>query len=109
MEPARPDDAGELWTLQLATTCRRARSNSSLSIPPLTQTLDEMRDSLSTGTVLVARRAHRLVGSVRGEPRDHNVWYIGRLMVAPDLWGQALSTSWRQSKAPGLGPQHSGC
>lgn len=64
--------------------------NSSLSIPPLTQTLDEMRDSLSTGTVLVARRGHRLVGSVRGELQDDHVWYIGRLIVAPDSWGQGI-------------------
>jgi tRNA (guanine37-N1)-methyltransferase len=90
IEPAKPDDAGELWTLQLAAYLSEGQINSSLSIPPLTQTLDEMRDSLSTGTVLVARRGHRLVGSVRGEPHHDHVWYVGRLMVAPDLWGQGI-------------------
>jgi tRNA (guanine37-N1)-methyltransferase len=90
IKPARPDDAGELWTLQLASYLSESQINSSFSIPPLTQTLDEMRDSLSTGTVLVARREHRLVGSVRGELQDNDVWYIGRLMVAPDLWGQGI-------------------
>jgi tRNA (guanine37-N1)-methyltransferase len=90
IEPARPDDAGELWTLQLAAYLSEGQINSSLSIPPLTQALDELRDSLSTGTVLVARRGPRLVGSVRGEPQDDHVWYIGRLMVAPDLWGQGI-------------------
>jgi tRNA (guanine37-N1)-methyltransferase len=90
IEPARPEDAGELWTLQLAAYLSEGQVNSSLSIPPLTQTRDDLRDSLSTGTVLVARRGHRLVGSVRGEPQDNDVWYIGRLMVAPDLWGQGI-------------------
>jgi len=90
IEPARLDDAGELWTLQLAAYLSEGQMNSSLSIPPLTQTLDEMRDSLSTGTVLVARRGHRLVGSVRGELQDDHVWYIGRLIVAPDSWGQGI-------------------
>jgi tRNA (guanine37-N1)-methyltransferase len=92
VEPARPDDAGELWTLQLAAYVSEGQVNSSLSIPLLTQTLDELRDSLSTGTVLVARRGHRLVGSVRGELQDDNVWYIGRLMVAPDQWGQGIGS-----------------
>jgi tRNA (guanine37-N1)-methyltransferase len=92
IEPARPDDAGELWTLQLAAYLSEGQVNSSLSIPPLTQTLDELRGSLSTGTVLVARRGHRLVGSVRGELQDDDVWYIGRLMVAPDLWGQGIGS-----------------
>jgi tRNA (guanine37-N1)-methyltransferase len=90
IEPARPDDAGELSTLQLAAYLSEGQAT--LSVPPLTQTLDEMRDSLSTGTVLVARRGHRLVGSVRGEPKDDDVWYIGRLMVAPDLWGQGIGS-----------------
>jgi tRNA (guanine37-N1)-methyltransferase len=90
IEPARPQDAGELWTLQLAAYLSEGQVNSSLSIPPLTQTLDDMRDSLSIGTVLVARRGQRLVGSVRGEPQDDQVWYIGRLMVAPDLWGEGI-------------------
>jgi tRNA (guanine37-N1)-methyltransferase len=41
------------------------------------------------GTVLVAHRAGRLVGAVRGRLHEA-VWDVGRLMVAPDLQGEGL-------------------
>jgi tRNA (guanine37-N1)-methyltransferase len=43
--------------------------------------------------VLVARLGSRLVGSVRGEVRDEDVWFLGRLMVAPDQQGRGLGSS----------------
>jgi tRNA (guanine37-N1)-methyltransferase len=92
---ARPRDAGELWTLQRASYLEEGARHDTFALPPLTQTLDELRDSLApgAGTVLVAEQAGRLVGSVRGEVRDEDVWYIGRLMVAPDRQGQGLGTT----------------
>jgi tRNA (guanine37-N1)-methyltransferase len=92
IEPATIDDAGELWTLQLAAYVSEGRLNGSFDIPPLMETLAELRLSLAAGTVLVARQASRLVGSVRGDPAGDGVWYIGRLMVAPDLHGQGIGS-----------------
>ncbi|WP_375422815.1 tRNA (guanosine(37)-N1)-methyltransferase TrmD [uncultured Friedmanniella sp.] len=83
-------DAGELWTLQLAAYLAEGRQHATFDIPPLTETFAEVQASLHVGTVLVARRAGRLVGSVRGEVREGGVWYVGRLMVAPDLQGAGL-------------------
>jgi tRNA (guanine37-N1)-methyltransferase len=82
---AAPADAGELWTLQQAAYLVEGRRHGTFDIPPLAETLAEVRASLAEGLVLVARRAGRLVGSVRGEARDDDTWYVGRLMVAPDL------------------------
>jgi tRNA (guanine37-N1)-methyltransferase len=90
---AAPRDAGELWTLQRAAYLAEGVRHDTFAIPPLTETLDELRATLLEGTVLVAERAGRLVGSVRGEVRDEGVWYVGRLMVAPDLQGQGLGTA----------------
>jgi tRNA (guanine37-N1)-methyltransferase len=90
---ATPRDAGELWTLQRAAYLVEGARHGTFAIPPLTETLDELRGSLDAGTVLVAERAGRLVGSVRGEIHEDDVWYIGRLMVAPDLQGQGLGTT----------------
>jgi tRNA (guanine37-N1)-methyltransferase len=86
-------DAGELWTLQLAAYVAEGRLHGTFDIPPLTETLEELTASLAVGTVLVARRAGRLVGSVRGEAREGGVWYVGRLMVAPDLQGAGLGST----------------
>ena len=92
LAPATPDDAGELFTLQRAAFFAEGRDNGSFALPPLTQTLPELQRSLDTGTVLVARRGSRLVGSVRGEPAPDGAWYVGRLMVAPDLQGRGLGS-----------------
>ena len=83
-------DAGELFTLQQAAFVAEARVNGSLDLPPLLQTLAELEESLGTGQVLVARRAGRLVGSVRAHQVADGAWFVGRLMVAPDLQRQGL-------------------
>ncbi len=88
--PAQPDDAGELLVLQRAAYLSEARAHGTFDIPPLTESVAELSQSLTTGTVLLARRAGRLIGSVRGEPRTDGEWYVGRLMVAPDLQNQGV-------------------
>ena len=88
---ATPADAGELFTLQRAAFLGEARLNASLELPPLLQTYAELRDSIGQGLLLVVRQAGRLVASVRGEvAADGDAWYVGRLMVAPDLQGRGL-------------------
>ncbi len=88
---ATPADAGELLTLQRAAFVAEGQVNGSLSIPPLTQTLDELAASLRTpGTVLVARVGSRIVGTVRGTLRGDGTWWVSRLMVAPDQQGRGL-------------------
>lgn len=86
---AGAEDAGELLTLQRAAFVLEARLNAAWEIPPLLDTLDDVAATLDRHTVLVARRAGRLVGAVIGEPRE-DTWYLGRLMVAPDLQGTGI-------------------
>ena len=86
-------DAGELWTLQQAAYLVEGRRPGTFDLPPLVETLAELRASLADGLVLVARRAGRLVGSVRAEAREGGEWYVGRLMVAPDLQGRGLGSA----------------
>jgi tRNA (guanine37-N1)-methyltransferase len=88
--PACTSDAGELFALQQAAFLPEGLLNGSLGIPPLTETLAALRQVLDEGVVLTARRNGRLVGSVRGQSDDDGSWYIGRLMVAPDLQGQGI-------------------
>lgn len=86
---AAPSDLPELFTLMRACWVQEARANTSLEIPALVESFESLSASLSTTTTWVARAAGRLVGSVRTE--DHgDTWYIGRLMVAPDLQGRGL-------------------
>jgi tRNA (guanine37-N1)-methyltransferase len=82
---ASPADAGELLTLQRAAFLTEARLNGSLELPPLTETLAELIAVIESDTVLVARLRGRLVAAVRGGAKPEHRWYIGRLVVAPDL------------------------
>ena len=92
LSTASPSDAGELLTLQRAAFLTEGRLNLTHDIPPLTQTLTELRESLSSGLTLVARSHGRLVGSVRGDQTEDGAWYVGRLMVAPDLQGRGVGS-----------------
>jgi tRNA (guanine37-N1)-methyltransferase len=87
-----PADAAQLLTLQRACWVKEAQENELLWMPPLTETLDEVRRDLDLWTTWVLTSVERLVGSVRGMrgEADPTVWEIGRLMVAEDLRGRGL-------------------
>ena len=89
--PASTADAGELLTLQRAAWLSEGRDHDTFDIPPLTQTLDELRAELPHHTVLVARDRGRIVGTVRAK-QDGTRWRIGRLGVVPDRTGTGLGS-----------------
>ncbi|GAA3631356.1 hypothetical protein GCM10022236_37420 [Microlunatus ginsengisoli] len=85
-------DAGEIFTLQRAAFVAEGRLHDSFDFPPLTGDLAATERIIDGTVCLTARRAGRLIGSVfgavQGERGDE--WFIGRLMVAPDLQGAGL-------------------
>ncbi|MCI2418838.1 GNAT family N-acetyltransferase [Saccharopolyspora sp. K220] len=86
-------DAGEVLTLQRAAYVTEAQSHDDVRMPPLTETLDEIRDELARSSCLAwgCREAGRLVAAVRvalGETAAG----LGRLVVAPDRQGHGLGT-----------------
>lgn len=87
------DDAGELLTLRRAAFVSEAQVYGDPSIPPLTQTLDELRADLGAEGIITlgAWAGHRLVGSVRIELEPGKAT-LGRLAVAPDMQGQGIGT-----------------
>jgi len=86
---AVPADAEELLTLQRACWVREGRANDAWDIPPLVETLDELRASFGTWTTWVVRAGGRLVASVRARDQGDS-WEVGRLMVAEDLRGRGI-------------------
>jgi ribosomal protein S18 acetylase RimI-like enzyme len=88
--PARPEDAGEVMTVQRAAFLIEGELNNSFTLPPMTETLDEVRKAIESDTVvLVARLGHRIVGSVRGIAVD-GTGHVGRLSLAPDMHGRGI-------------------
>ena len=101
--PAVRADAGEILTLQRACWLDEARANDALDIPPLQESYDDVVAGLATYTTWVLRVAGRLVGSVRAHSEPDGTWFVGRLMVAPDLRGHGLGR-WMLERIEELAP-----
>jgi GNAT superfamily N-acetyltransferase len=87
-------DAGEVLTLQRAAYVTEAQLHDDLRLPPLVQTLDEVRAELADPavTALGVRDGGRLVAAVRLREVGAGRLALGRLTVAPDRQGRGLGT-----------------
>jgi ribosomal protein S18 acetylase RimI-like enzyme len=91
IEIAGPEDAGAVLKLQKSAYWGEAQLYNDYDLPPLTQTLDEMRKDLEKQLVLKYVMEGEIVGSVRAFMRE-GTCYIGRLVVRPDLQDQGIGT-----------------
>jgi GNAT superfamily N-acetyltransferase len=88
--PLAAAHAGEALTVQRAAYVTEAQHYDAPRIPPLTETLDELRADLMSGVLaLGAWTGTRLAGSVRGRV-DGDRMEVARFSVAPDLQGQGI-------------------
>lgn len=87
----RPEDAGEVLTLQRAAFVQEALIYATPNLPPLTQTLEELEAELRDNLGRVALIGPRIVGAVRAR-RDDALLLIGRLAIAPDVQGIGLGS-----------------
>jgi histidine ammonia-lyase len=87
-----PGDAGELLTLQRAAYVSEGQIYANASIPPLTQTLEELESELAGSIALKATIGSRIVGTARARLEDGTL-HIGRIAVAPDMQGRGIGTA----------------
>ena len=93
IERAELDDAGEILTLQRAAYVAEAQLYGDPFIPPLVESLEQIRKVLTgDAVVLKAVRDVRLVGAVRGQFSDQTC-LVGRLVVAPDQQGLGIGVT----------------
>ena len=87
------DEAGELLTLRRAAFVTEAQQYGDPHIPPLTQTLEELRVDLDAPGVITlgAWSGHRMIGSIRVLVEGTKAT-LGRFAVAPDLQGRGVGT-----------------
>ena len=93
LQPADVDDAGELLTLQRAAYVTEAQLHDDLWLPPLVQSLAELRGELERSTAFkVVTREGRIVAGVRVAVEAGSA-HVNRLAVAPDWQGRGLGTA----------------
>jgi len=84
-------DAEEILALQKLAYQSEARLYNDRAIPPLTQTLDEIREQFGTHIFLKETENSAIIGSVRAYEKD-GTCYIGRLIVHPDYRKRGIGT-----------------
>ena len=88
---ANVEDAEEILELQKLAYRSEAMIYNDWSIPPLTQSIEEIRAEFAENTFLKACETDNIVGSVKVSVDKGNC-EIGRLIVHPDLQGQGIGT-----------------
>ena len=88
---ASSEDAATLLELQKLAYQSEAQLYDDFNIPPLTQSLDEMRSDITSKVFLKALVEGKIAGSVRGH-QEGNSCFIERLIVHPDFQGQGIGT-----------------
>lgn len=91
IEEAGVQDAAEILALQKLAYQDEASIYNDYTIPPLTQTLDDLETQFQRDIVLKAVLDNKIVGSVRGYFQD-GTCYIGRLIVHPEHQNQGIGT-----------------
>jgi ribosomal protein S18 acetylase RimI-like enzyme len=95
IEEAKIEDAEEILALQKLAYLSEAEIYHDYTIPPLTQTPENICQDFEASLILKATADGAIVGSVRGQNNDG--CYIGRLMVRPDCQNKGLGTRLMQA------------
>lgn len=88
---AEQKDLKAILALQYAAYQSEALRYDNFSIPPLTQTLDQLIDEAKDSILLKAAKGDAIVGSVRGTLHG-TTCKIARLIVHPDFQGRGIGS-----------------
>ncbi len=90
---AEYDDLEEILTLQKFSYEENGRRYNNFNIPPLTQTLDDIREEFKKQIFLKAENEKgKIIGSIRAY-EENNFCHIGRLMVSPEYQNNGIGSN----------------
>ncbi|MDP8215830.1 MAG: GNAT family N-acetyltransferase [Candidatus Kaelpia imicola] len=85
------DDLSEILSLQKLAFQNEAEIYSDCKIPPLTQSLEDIKEEFQQKVFLKAAVNSEIIGSVRAF-KEKRSCYIGKLIVHPDFQNQGVGT-----------------
>ena len=88
---AAVEDAEQILKLQKMAYQSEAEIYHNYNIPPLTQTISEIKEEFHTRTFFKTVAEKNIIGSVRAHSDDTSC-FIGRLIVHPDMQGKGIGT-----------------
>lgn len=91
IKQALVEDAEEIITLQKLAYQSEAEIYNNFTIPPLTQTLEEIKKDFLYQIFLKALINAKIIGSVRAYQKEETC-YISRLIVNPDFQNKGIGT-----------------
>jgi N-acetylglutamate synthase-like GNAT family acetyltransferase len=91
MEEATVSDAKHILTIQKKAYLSEAEIYDDYQIPPLTQSLTEIKSDFCSHTFHVAKIDQEIVGGINIKVVG-NRGFIGRLIVSPEMQGQGIGT-----------------
>ena len=89
IEKALLEDLEEILALQKLAYQSEALICNDFNIPPLTQTIDSIRDDFRNQVILKAVEDSRIIGSIRAFEKDGSC-YIGRVIVHPECQNRGI-------------------
>ena len=89
---AKENELEEILELQYLAYQTEAALFGTNDIPPLKQTLEEVKAEYREGTIIIVKDGSKIIGSVRMKEKDNTV-YIGKLMVHPDYRRKGTGSS----------------
>jgi N-acetylglutamate synthase-like GNAT family acetyltransferase len=91
IEKASIEDLGEILELQKLAYRSEAEIYNDYSIPPLTQTFNEIIEDFLSYTFLKIVKDNKIIGSVRAF-NENDTCYIGKLIVHPNFQNKGIGT-----------------
>ena len=91
IQKVKKKDLEEVLALQKLAYQSEAELNNDFNIPPLTQTLEEIRAEFERAMFLKVTDGGKIIGSVRAHEED-GTCHIGRLIVHPDFQNRGIGS-----------------
>ena len=87
-------DLQQILALQKKAFHAEAVKHNDLEMQPMTQTLEQIEEEFTSGTVFFKLSfGEKIVGSVRAKMLDENIYFVGKLVVNPELHNKGIGTT----------------